>query len=420
MSLNSFITHIKTVGLPTGSNYYVILPKNSKITSSPIDVALMVESVSIPGFNIMSTESKIFGEVSDIPYGINYPPVSMSFLIDNQYEARKYFEDWMNLVFDRQTRTVGLYVDYVQEISIYSTDKSGKPIFAVTLHECWPKTLSDIETNNNNREPIRCATSITYKYWSRIDFDASGNAIQQIYGNSAAAPDSGRGLLQLFNSNIYKETLANYNLSPYNQSAALLSGISGTGLANYGPNAASDFIRYSKGAYSVLNTSGISGPAGSNEPMFGQNFGDLIGILGSNMGTFGNAVGNIGTSISSISGPVSAAGNAIGTTAGTIKSIDSLLNRVGIRTSLGSVSSQLAGLSGVISATAQLSGLPGSLSSVGANMGAIGGALYEVKNQIISFPGEVSSSANAIGRFADVFNSRGPELSNIANTLFEI
>ena len=162
-----FIANLKAVGLPTASRFYVMLPNASNT------LCMMVDQCSLPGLTLMTTEMRTFGEVREAPYGITYPPVQISTIVDNNSEAKIYFENWANLVFDRETRTSGYYKGsgkiegYAKDIDIVLTDKGDTPIYKVRLYEAFPKTVSDIQLDYSNKDIIRLQVSLAYRYWKR-------------------------------------------------------------------------------------------------------------------------------------------------------------------------------------------------------------------------------------------------------------
>ena len=164
-----FIANLKAVGLPTASRFYVMLPNASNT------LCMMVDQCSLPGLTLMTTEMRTFGEVREAPYGITYPPVQISAILDNSSKAKQYFDYWSNLVFDRKTRTSGYYKTsgttpgYARDIDIILTDKADTPIYKVRLFEAYPKSVSDIALDYSNKDIIRLQVSMAYRYWERVD-----------------------------------------------------------------------------------------------------------------------------------------------------------------------------------------------------------------------------------------------------------
>ena len=160
-----FISNLKAVGLPTASRFFVLLPNADTM------LCMLVDQCSLPGISIMTTEMRTFGEVREAAYGVTYPPVQLSVILDNTVGATTYFENWSRLVFDRKTKTSGYYtttrgiMGYAKDVSIVLTDKEDYPIRKIELIEAYPKTIGDIQLDYSNKDIIRLPITLTYRYW---------------------------------------------------------------------------------------------------------------------------------------------------------------------------------------------------------------------------------------------------------------
>lgn len=157
-----FISNLKAVGLPTASRFFVMLPDSNNT------LCMLVDQCQLPGITIMTTEMRTFGESREAPYGVTYPPVQLSVILDNKAGATTYFDWWSKLVFDRETRTSGYYKDYAREVNIILTDKNDDPIRKVTLIEAYPKTIGDIQLDYSNKDIIRLPITLAYRYWKEV------------------------------------------------------------------------------------------------------------------------------------------------------------------------------------------------------------------------------------------------------------
>jgi hypothetical protein len=421
-SIQEFRAHVRSVGLPLGCYYFVVLPNLPGVTGQNT-VALLCESATLPGVNVASNQLKIFGEASDVAFGIDYAPVQLQFLLDHKMDALKYFTYWNNLAFDRETRTVGYYSastsskyshdGYAKEMIIYITDKNGKLIYGTKLIDAWPKTISDIQLTTSARNVMQVNVTMNYRFWEAIAFDAKGNEISKTPKNIGNA---GRGISQILKNDIFKESMGNLNLSAAGAGRGFAQVSGNNGLTSIGSKLATDLQRTGKITGTLMGTPGSEiNPAA--EPQFGSKFGGLMDTLGTGMGIFGNSVSAIGSAVGTIAGPAFAAGNAIGTVAGTLGSVDSLLKKVGIDSGLGSSARNLAQVSGKLSSAATLGGVPGSLMSVGSTMGAIGSSLEYAKNSIAGLPGATKTIGSAISNMAGAFSSNGSNLADGASTI---
>lgn len=118
-TFNEFITRVKTVGLPSPTHFHILIPGETKLN------LMLCESITLPGFSVMTDENRIYGELTELPTAPIYNAVTATFIMDNNAQPRTFFIDWLNRVFNRNTRAIGYYADYVKDVDIFITNKAG-------------------------------------------------------------------------------------------------------------------------------------------------------------------------------------------------------------------------------------------------------------------------------------------------------
>jgi hypothetical protein len=126
---------------------------------------MMAHQASLPGFQHMTSENRNFGELTEMPYGIIYPPVQMAFYLDNTMTVKHFFDAWTNQIFNRSTRMSGYYNTYVRDITITLLDKRDRNIYTVTLIEAYPKDIQEVQLSYDNKEIMSLNVTFNYKYW---------------------------------------------------------------------------------------------------------------------------------------------------------------------------------------------------------------------------------------------------------------
>ena len=134
-TFNEFITRVKTVGLPSPTHFHIRIDGETKLN------LMLCESITLPGFNVMTEENRIYGELTEMPTAPIYNAVTATFIMDNNAQPRTFFIDWLNKVFDRKTRSLGYYADYIKDVDIFITNKAGGAVLQTTLYECYPKSV---------------------------------------------------------------------------------------------------------------------------------------------------------------------------------------------------------------------------------------------------------------------------------------
>lgn len=165
--IQDFISQVKGRGLARINRYAVMIQFPNPVASDTTKVAtLFCDAVNLPGASISTTPSRIFGEVREMPYEKIYDPVTMSFYVDSGLEIKQAFEQWMEMIFNTKTRTLGYYKDYTRPVHIYVYTVDDDAPYMLTLHEAYPKAINSVQLDTNGREIMKMTLTMQYKYWT--------------------------------------------------------------------------------------------------------------------------------------------------------------------------------------------------------------------------------------------------------------
>lgn len=198
--LNRFIAAIKDKGLIRTSHFEVVLGVPSVLFNDPQftnknlqDILMFCESCPLPGVNISSSPARTYGEIREMPYERMYGDVNLSFYVDNSMIVKRMFDKWANeSIQDVKTRDFNYYVDYTADLDIHVYDVGANMRYTVTLHECWPKMVGQIELSNVSRDFMKLPVSLNYKYWTSTRADAipvDGATVNGIFKRFVDVPD---------------------------------------------------------------------------------------------------------------------------------------------------------------------------------------------------------------------------------------
>lgn len=169
--LNEFISKVKSTGLAKTNRYRVTIATPALMTglmNSGRLITLFCESTSLPGQVIATTEQRIMGETREFPYKKNYDNIPMSFYIDNNFEVKTFFDNWLKYISNDNNKITSYYLDYISptiEIDVLPMD-SESPTHTVILHEAYPKAISNIDLSANARDVAKITVSMNYKYYT--------------------------------------------------------------------------------------------------------------------------------------------------------------------------------------------------------------------------------------------------------------
>lgn len=120
-SLNEFKAHIQNLGTVKQNRFEVFFYKNSDSwANAPKDLRFRCESLNIPGFQILTTDFKLYGgqPITKIPNGKSFDEVQMTFLTTKDMRDKYWFDEWLDKISDISTNTVSYYNDVASDIDI--------------------------------------------------------------------------------------------------------------------------------------------------------------------------------------------------------------------------------------------------------------------------------------------------------------
>lgn len=214
--LNEFISKIKSTGLAKTNRYRVTIATPTLMTgfmNSGRLITLFCESTSLPGQVIATTEQRIMGEIREFPYSKFYDNITLSFYIDNNFEVKGFFDNWLNSVSNTQNKITSYYKDYIAPtvlIEVLPMD-SEVSTYSITLHEAYPKGISPIQLSADSRDIAKIGVSLNYKYYTTSHV-ASTKSMSSIGGTLSNQPmnitnDATQDLQSLITASGFKETL---------------------------------------------------------------------------------------------------------------------------------------------------------------------------------------------------------------------
>ena len=153
-------------------------PKN--LINDPRDIALLCDSVTIPGKQISTIEQQTLREVVKIPYGYITDDVSLSFLLTNDYYIKNMFDTWINTIVDKDKYCIAYKKDIVTDVIIQQLDEQNTPIYGVKLEGAFPVSMSEISLSNENENTIsRLNVSFAYdRYVPEGALSSTGSLIK--------------------------------------------------------------------------------------------------------------------------------------------------------------------------------------------------------------------------------------------------
>ena len=204
--LNEFISKVKSTGLAKTNRYRVTIATPALMTgfmNSGRLITLFCESTSLPGQVVATTEQRIMGETREFPYSKMFDNITLSFYIDNNFEVKGFFDNWLNSVSNTQNKITSYYKDYIAPtvlIEVLPMD-SEVSTYSITLHEAYPKGISPIQLSADSRDIAKIGVSLNYKYYT------TSHVASTKYQTINITNDATQDLQSLIAASGFKETL---------------------------------------------------------------------------------------------------------------------------------------------------------------------------------------------------------------------
>lgn len=171
-TLSDFISGVRE-GLSRTNHFSVLLTPPSSLANDNIispkmtKILLFCEQAQLPGVSFSTAQVRSFGEFKEVPYEKLYEPITLNFFADSDLTVKVLFDKWVNLIQDTGTRMYSYPDEYMTDnIKIFVHDVQNQKKYCVTLYECYPKAVSPIQLDYNNKEIMRVQVQIVYKYFT--------------------------------------------------------------------------------------------------------------------------------------------------------------------------------------------------------------------------------------------------------------
>lgn len=144
---------------------------NRRFVNDPRDVSILCDSVSMPGRQVATSDLVNNMLPIKMPYGYLNDDVNMSFHITNDHFMKKFFDKWVDSIFDRQKQTMKYRSSYTSDIIIQQLDQRDVPVYTCTLRNAYPITIQTYDLSNAAENTFQ-KLNITFAYedWNEEGF----------------------------------------------------------------------------------------------------------------------------------------------------------------------------------------------------------------------------------------------------------
>ena len=164
-------------GFAKGNRYNVTfagLPIGMSTTVSE-NLQYLCESVSLPTKGIASTPHIVYGPPREIPYGETFTEAALSFILDDKFTVKRFFDKWQENIINVETGNVNYWNNFVAAINItrLSNDATSfadaTNMYKIELREAYPSAVGEIALGHTQGgEILRLSVTFKYRKWMTL------------------------------------------------------------------------------------------------------------------------------------------------------------------------------------------------------------------------------------------------------------
>ena len=163
-------------GVKKEANAYLTTENTDKVTSR---LSWLCDTINIPSRSLTTTEFRTYGLPVKRPYGSVYTESQMEFLCTRNMGEKKFFDAWLNYIFNNNSYDMAYYDNYVTDIDIYHFDRTAKDssdlhnsTYHIKLIEAYPTLVGEVSLNHTATEVLKIPITFTYKKYVHADINS--------------------------------------------------------------------------------------------------------------------------------------------------------------------------------------------------------------------------------------------------------
>ena len=161
-------------GVATEATSYLSTENTSSVTNR---LSWLCDTINIPSRSLTTTEFRTYGLPVKRPYGSVYTESQMEFLCTRNMGEKKFFDAWLNYIFNNNSYDIAYYKNYTTDIDIYHLDRTmttfSESTYHIKLEEAYPTLVGEVSMNHTATEILKIPITFTYKKYVHADINSS-------------------------------------------------------------------------------------------------------------------------------------------------------------------------------------------------------------------------------------------------------
>jgi hypothetical protein len=101
-----------------------------------------------------------------------YGPISITFICTPGLPEKKYFENWQDLIINKETWEARFYKNYIGALDIFSLDAEENDRYVSLLYEVFPKTVNAQDFGAGSNDAYQTITvEFAFRWWESMFID---------------------------------------------------------------------------------------------------------------------------------------------------------------------------------------------------------------------------------------------------------
>ena len=135
----------------------------------------LCESISLPTKGIATNPHDIHGPPREIAYRETFTESALSFILDDAFTVKKYFDDWQAGIVSPTTSNPSYYNDYIGTIEVIRLSNDATDFitsstqYKVKLLEAYPSAVGEVALGHSmGNEVLKLSVTFKYRRWNLI------------------------------------------------------------------------------------------------------------------------------------------------------------------------------------------------------------------------------------------------------------
>ena len=154
-----------TSGIARADRYKIMLPSDFGMDGR--DLNILCRAANLPGRQILTQERRIGMITQKMPYAFGFNDVSLTFILDNNYSVRNYFDEWQRAVVNPGDYELAYKTEYSKTVSIFQLNHGDDSVvYGCKLLRAFPTTVNAIELGDENENSlVQLNVELSYTDW---------------------------------------------------------------------------------------------------------------------------------------------------------------------------------------------------------------------------------------------------------------